>query len=108
MKAKQPMKYQWKITSLKAKDDLILQATYECKVQHGEHFVATEGRWFFKDPKMNVPFREVTEAMVIDWIKEQSEGGIEKRLAEQIASLEEDLDVAPPWQPQVFIPTFKD
>lgn len=108
MSKKEALKYQWKITSLKAKDDLIIQAGYECKVQQGEHFVATEGRWFFKDPQMKVPFREVTEAMVVGWIKEQSQGDIEKRLEDQIVSLEEDQEVHPPWKPQVFTVKIED
>ena len=103
-----PLKYEWKITGIKAKDDLITQASYHCRVQQKDLWVATEGTWFFKDPRMNVPYREVTEAAVVAWIKEQDEGLIEKRLAEQIANLASKDETIPPWKPQVFTVKIED
>ena len=102
------MKYEWKIEGVKAQDGLITQAKYVCRLIDKGASVDTEGTWFFRDPKLTVPYAEVTEEMVIDWIKGQtSENGksiIETRLAEQMANLAAQTESSLPWSPQVFTP----
>ena len=69
--------------------------------------VETEGYWVFGDPVLRVPFEEVTEEMVIEWVREDSvrdgKNIIESRLEEQINALGKQKVVAP-WLPQVFTP----
>lgn len=102
------MNYEWKIEGVKANDDLITEAKYYCRGFIGNFSVDTEGTWFFKDPKMVVPYAEVTEEMVIDWVKEQTEGLVEKRLAEQVDNLKKAAPMSMPWNPAVFTPTFEE
>ena len=98
------MNYEWKIEGVKAADGLITQAKYRCRVQQKALWVETEGTWFFKDAKLKVPYADVTEAMVIGWIKAEDNGVIETRLAEQVANLAASESMSLPWAPQVFTP----
>ena len=98
------MNYTWKIDGVKDNDGLITQAKYHCRAEKKQLWVATEGTWFFKDLKLVTPYPEVTEEMVIDWIKAESNNQIEIRLAEQIANLETQTAPSLPWSPQVFTP----
>lgn len=95
------MNFVWKIEGVKAIDGLITQAKYHCRAEKIDLWVATEGTWFFADPQLQVPYSEVTEQMVIGWIDKDL---IERRLAEQIASLEADVAETLPWAPQTFTP----
>lgn len=95
------MNFVWKIEGVKAIDGLIVQAKYHCRAEKTDLWVATEGTWFFADPQLQIPYSEVTEPMVIGWIDKDL---IERRLAEQIASLEADVAETLPWAPQTFTP----
>lgn len=89
---------------IKATDGLITQAKYQAVATEKDLFVDTEGYWFFKEPKLVIPFEEVTEAMMIDWINQETNKAVEKRLAEQLKSLAVQQTVPLPWMPQVFTP----
>ena len=96
------MNFTWKIEGVKATNDLITQAKYHVRAEQKENWVATEGTWFFKDPKRKVPYAEVTEEMVIDWIKSEDDGVIETCLVEQMANMGQQSEMSLPWAPQVF------
>ena len=102
------MQYVWKIEELSAEDGLITHAKYRCTVSDEGQSVATEGNWWFNEPKIKVPFEQVTEEMVAQWIEnEATKDGvnvIKSRLEEQLALLEKSKSVVPPWKPQVFTP----
>lgn len=98
------MNYTWKILSIKAKDGLITQAQYHGRVAEGDAAVETEGTWFFKGQRLVVPFPEVTEEMIVDWIKSESGGVIEARMAQQLKNLAAREETPLPWMPQVFKP----
>jgi len=103
------MEANWKILSIKAPDgQLITQARYFVQATEGDHIVESEGNWTFLEPTLTVPFADVTEQMIVDWIKAQTmrDGAnmVETRLAEQIADLKADRETPLPWLPQVFTP----
>lgn len=106
------MNYTWKILSIKAKEGLITQAQYHARVAEKDMAVETEGHWFFREPKMTVPFDQVTEAMIVDWIKAETmadgKNMIEARLAKQMVNVVEQQDCPLPWAPQVFTPKFEE
>lgn len=97
--------YNWKITGIRAKDGLITEASYHVTLTDGETVIETEGHWRFGDPVEKVPFDQVTEEMVIDWVKNDAtqygDNVIESVLAEQLERLKSPK-VLPPWAPQVF------
>jgi hypothetical protein len=61
---------------------------------------------------MTVPFDQVTEAMIVEWIKTETmadgKNMIEARLAEQMVNVVEQQDRPLPWAPQVFTPNFEE
>ncbi len=95
----------WSILSIIADDGVIMEAKYHIKATDEVNVVETEGNWTFDKFTCNTPFSEVTEAMVINWIKEgatvHGKSVIESRLEEQLA-LMQAKSVAPPWKPPVF------
>jgi hypothetical protein len=102
----------WKILGIKADGDLITEARYFARLENQFAAVETEGNWFFREPKMDVAFDQVTETMIVGWIKAETmadgKNMIETRLAEQIVAVVEQQDRPLPWAPQVFTPTFEE
>lgn len=96
---------QWSILSITSENEVITSAKYHIKASDEIDFVETEGNWNFDKFTCNTPFSEVTEEMVISWIKEgatkNGKNVIESRLEEQLASMKAK-SVAPPWKPPVF------
>jgi hypothetical protein len=88
----------WKILEIEADADLITGARYFCVRNN----VETEGWWRFAEPKLTVPFADVTEEMVLDWVKVEIGEQVEARLDAQ-AQAQSKVVVAP-WLPQVFTP----
>ena len=97
--------FDWKITDVHAEDGLIKEAKYHVTATDEDQSVETEGFWSFGDPVLNVPFEQVTEEMVVNWIKQDAikfgQNIIESRLAEQLEALKKPK-VLPPWAAQVF------
>lgn len=103
------MAYEWKILGLEAPDgELITEARYHVELTEDGKTVATEGNWYFKEPTLKTPFDQVTEELVIEWIKDESTADgnnqIETRLSEQMFEIQTKRDVVAPWMPQIFTP----
>jgi len=100
------MSYNWKILEVHAENDLIVSARYFCSANENDNTIETEGWWYFNEPSVKTPFNQVTEAMVIEWVKaETMKDGfnmIEARLSEQLQATEKEKKVTAPWLPQVF------
>lgn len=94
----------WKILSIKADGEFIQQATYHARAAEGDAAVETQGNWFFQHQKPSIPFKDVTEQNIIDWIKSESNGIIEARMAQQLKNLAAQKSTPLPWMPQVFTP----
>lgn len=98
------MKTTWKILGIEADGELITQAKYFATASEKDFVVETEGNWYFLEPKLNVPFADVTEEMIIFWIDKTA---VEARLAEQLAALKKQKVTVAPWLPQTFTPDLK-
>jgi len=103
------MTTKWKILGIDSPDgELITQAKYFATVSDKDLVVETEGFWTFQEPKLNVPFANVTEDMIVAWIwAETMQDGanmVEARLAEQLDALKKQRVTPLPWAPQVFTP----
>ena len=98
--------FTWKILEVSAKDGVITHARYHVTASSENKSVETEGNWYFDCPIAKVPFEQVTEEMVANWIEKEAvrdgQCHITVRLQEQLESLEDK--VIPPWQPQIFTP----
>ena len=101
--------YEWKILGITSNDDgLITEARYHVFVEKKKHKVESEGNCFFKEPQLVIPFDQVTEQNVIEWIKEETtqdgKNSVELRLNEQLEALASQRDTVVPWGPQIFTP----
>ena len=100
------MNYVWKILDIYADGEAITSAKYLCSVNDGDNTVETEGYWSFPEAG-TVPFADVTEAMIAQWIEDSSivdgKNVIKSRLAEQLQTLSKK-PVPAPWLPQTFTP----
>lgn len=94
----------WKILEIKADGELITAARYFCSEVKGDHTVETEGWWHFAEPKLTIPFADVVEETVIEWVTDAIGAQVKARLDEQLATLESQKKVIAPWLPQVFTP----
>ncbi len=96
----------WAILNITAVDGLITDATYKVTAKNNDVEVTTEGNWYFKEAILKIPFTDVTEQMVIDWIKSATtiddKNIIENNLREQIKKLENQTPSVLPWGPKVF------
>ena len=95
----------WKILEIQAAGELITAARYFCTEAKGDNTVETEGWWHFAEPALSIPFADVTEEMVVEWVKKDAiqfgKNIIESRLTEQLEALAKPK-VLPPWVSQVF------
>jgi hypothetical protein len=100
--------FEWKILELSANEGQITSAKYHCKANDGDVFVETEGNWKFEKGETSIPFEQVTEDLVVQWIEDSSvvDGKcvIKSRLVEQLQTLQKQNVVVAPWLPQIFTP----
>jgi len=96
----------WKILELFVEKDVITHAKYHVRATEDDVVIETEGNWQFDKFNVQTPYAEVTEDLVIQWIKDGAtkfgKNVIESRLEEQLALLEKSKSVVPPWKPPVF------
>ena len=100
------MIYEWSITETQVQEGLILCAKYHVIAKEDDLSVETEGYWTFDNPKMTIPFDQVTEEMVVGWIDaaamKDGKSVIKSRLEEQLNNKKQPVPA--PWMPQVFTP----
>ena len=102
------MNFQWKILEVFAKDEVITGAKYHVIGTEDDVSVESEGNWYFDCPTVKVPFLEVTEDMIINWIETDAirdgENHIKMGIKKQVEALKSHKPVPAPWMPQVFKP----
>ena len=98
----------WKILEISANKEIITHAKYNVSASDENNLVETEGNWWFQNPVLNTPFADVTEDMVIAWIKKETiKDGInliESSLQYQLKELKTNKTAVAPWLPQTFTP----
>ena len=81
-----------KILEVHADGDLITHVRYHAE----KNGVDTEGYCYLVEPKLTIPFGDVTEDMVIGWVQAQIGDQIEARLDQQLSVKSTQKTV--PWQ----------
>ena len=102
------MNYKWKILEIFAKDTVITGVKYYLTGTEDDISVETEGNWYFDCPTAKVPFLDVTEDMIAEWIEKDAirdgENHIKMGIKKQVEALKSHKPVPAPWLPQVFKP----
>jgi len=100
------MNFQWKILEVFAKNEVITGVKYHVIGTEDDISVESEGNWYFDCPTAKVPFLEVTEQMIIEWIEadavRDNENHIKMGIKKQVEALKSHKPVPAPWLPQVF------
>ena len=102
------MDYNWKILEVFAKDEVITGAKYHLIGTEDDISVESEGNWYFDCPTAKVPYLEVTEDMICQWIEADAvvdgKNHIKMGIEKQVEALKSHKPVPAPWLPQVFKP----
>jgi hypothetical protein len=102
------MDYNWKILEVFAKDEVITGAKYHLIGTEDDILVETEGNWHFDCPVATIPYAQVTEQNIIDWIETDAvidgKNHIKMGIEKQVEALKSHKPVPAPWLPQVFKP----
>ena len=99
--------YTWQILKIFSKNELITSVQYKLSGNNEINIIETEGTYVFNDPVLNIPFLNVTEKIVIDWIEKETivngQSHIKSSIEKQFNALE-NIEVVAPWLPQIFTP----
>ena len=102
------MNYEWKILEVFAKDNVITGCRYHLTGTEDDISVETEGNYYFNEPAEKVPFLEVTEELMAQWLeKEAIRDGVNHivdNVKKQIEALKSHKATPAPWLPQIFKP----
>ena len=102
------MDYKWKILEVFAKDEVITGAKYHLIGTEDDISVESEGNWYFDCPTAKMPYLEVTEDMICQWIEADAvvdgKNHIKMGIEKQVEALKSHKPVPAPWLPQVFKP----
>ena len=100
--------YTWKLVEVTAQEGLVTHAYYHVTATDGENTVETEGNHYFKGKEIKIPYAEVREKTILDWINDETTvnevSSIKSRLDEQLLELKKDKTVGFPWLSNTFTP----
>jgi hypothetical protein len=92
------MDYKWSVLELFADCKGI---KYFVTATDGTNKVDSQGIYYFPEGKVNVPFEEIKESNLIDWLDKDA---IKSNLEAQLKALENDEKVSFPWLADTFTP----
>jgi len=95
------MNYTWKILEVFAKNTVITGVKYHLIGTEGEYSVETEGTYIYPEGVVNLPFEQIKEVNLIDWIDKEL---VESNLQAQLEALDSDKKVEFPWLADTFTP----
>ena len=100
--------YKWKLVEVTAQEGLVTHAYYHVTATDGENTVETEGNYYFKGKEIKIPYEEVREQTIIDWIDKETTVGeissIKSCLDQQLLELKKAKTIGFPWLANVFTP----
>jgi hypothetical protein len=94
--------FNWKILEIFAKDGIVNAVKYSCEYEG----IETEGICSFSANKAKIPFEQLNEGLVRDWVKKKltikGTNLVEANLAKQVAGLDNKVQI--PWRAPTFTP----
>lgn len=90
--------FKWKILELFADCKGV---KYFVKATDGKNTVESEGNSYFAEGIVNIPFEQIKESNLIDWIAKDA---IKSNLEAQLKALDSDKNVEFPWLADTFTP----
>jgi len=100
--------YTWTLKQVTSEGDLITHAYYHVSATDGENTVETEGNYYFTGKEIIIPYSEIREKTILDWINDETTtnevSSIKSRLDEQLLELKKKKTVGFPWLANTFKP----
>ena len=90
--------FEWKILELFADCKGV---KYYVKATDGQNFVESEGNGYFAENAINIPFEQIKESNLIEWLFKDD---IKSNLETQLKALDSDKKVEFPWLADTFTP----
>lgn len=98
--------FEWKITQVLSKDEILKKVKYELKATEGEYIVVTEGYHSFSEGVVYKPFAEIKEEDLIRWLDQDTSKDevniIKLNLEKQLESLKNSEKADFPWLANTF------
>ena len=100
--------YTWTLKQVTSEGDLITHAYYHVSATDGENTVETEGNYYFTGKEIIIPYSEIREKTILDWINDETTtnevSSIKSRLDEQLLELKKEKTIGFPWLANTFKP----
>jgi len=98
------MEFTWKILKVFADDEVITSVQYGLSATDGTNTVETEGYHTFKEGVVNVPYADIKEYNLTDWLNNDTSEAIKMNLEQQLNSLKTPKNTKLPWLADTFTP----
>jgi len=98
------MEFTWKILKVFADDEVITSVHYGLSATDGINVVETEGEHTFKKGVVDVPYANIKEYNLTDWLNSDTSNEIKKNLEQQLNSLKTPKNTKLPWLADTFTP----
>ena len=90
--------FTWKILELFADCKGV---KYYVQATDGKNTAESEGNYWFSEGRVNLPFEQIKEQNLIDWIDKET---VESNLTAQLQAMDSDKKVEFPWLAGTFTP----
>ena len=102
--------YLWKILEVTSIDEVLTHVSYRITATDTINSVISEGNYFFDEKQINIPFAELKESNITQWIdNETTINGVSKiksNLDNQLAILNTSSKKDLPWLADTYTVTF--
>ena len=102
--------YLWKILEVTSIDEVLTHVSYRITASDTINSVISEGNYFFDEKQINIPFAELKESNITQWIdNETTIDGVSKiksNLDNQLAILNTSSKKDLPWLADTYTVTF--
>ena len=102
--------YLWKILEVTSIDEVLTHVSYRITASDTINSVISEGNYFFNEKQINIPFSELKESNITQWIdNETTIDGVSKiksNLDNQLAILNTSSKKDLPWLADTYTVTF--
>lgn len=100
------MKFTWKLNKLFSEGEKVLGVHYTLTLSDDIYLVETEGEHTFKEGTVNIPYLEIKEYNLLDWLNKDitEENLIKPNLEAQLNALKNPKNNKLPWLANTFTP----
>lgn len=94
------------ILEVLANGEKVLGVRYKLSLTDGKFTVESETEHLFKDGTVNLPYADIKEYNLIDWVKSETEEEnlLQSNLEKQLDSLNNPINKQMPWLANTFTP----